>query len=676
MSREIKIVEKSETKKIKYFDLSRYVIFVGFILIIFLIFIIRLFDWQIINYEYYRNRANSSSIYFINTEPVRGEILDKNGIGLAVNNTGYKVFIDRLHVNKNQENNLLIKIVNLLENNEENWINILPICFDNNTQEFNFIENKESQVNLLRKNLSLHENCSAQDCVNFMISKYIGENNSELYTNKEKYIICSIKYNMDKNGILYYKSVPYMISDSISKNTAMIVMENYGDLTGIRVQSSMTRAYINGDLAPHIVGYTGLMSPEEFEEKKENYCIDEKIGKSGVEKIFENYLHGKGGKRTVQISKTGEIVEILEKEKAISGNTVHLTISSELQKIANESLKNNIEKIKKSGVRDCESGAVVVLDTRDFSVLAASTYPSYDLNKFMENKSYYSELVNNKFVPLLNRAFSGAYAPGSIYKPLTACAALEEQKLSPDELIPCYGSFNFYTGYKLRCMGIHRNTDLVNALAKSCNVFFAELGRRLGAELLAQWARKFGLGVKTGLELSESVGILAGPEYSKKVGSKWYESGSSQAAIGQSDNMFTPLQLATYTATIANNGIRHKTHILDKITDYSRNNIIKNHEPEILETINISQENLNLVKQGMRQVVLSGTARDFANFPIPIAAKTGTAQNSGSDHTTFICYGPYENPEIAIAVVIEHGVSGMASKNVARDILNTYFNLK
>ena len=248
--------------------------------------------------------------------------------------------------------------------------------------------------------------------------------------------------------------------------------------------------------------------------------------------------------------------------------------------------------------------------------------------------------------------------------------------MSPDELIPCYGSFNFYTGYKLRCMGIHRNTDLVNALAKSCNVFFAELGRRLGAELLAQWARKFGLGVKTGLELSESVGILAGPEYSKKVGSKWYESGSSQAAIGQSDNMFTPLQLATYTATIANNGIRHKTHILDKITDYSRNNIIKNHEPEILETINISQENLNLVKQGMRQVVLSGPARDFANFPIPIAAKTGTAQNSGSDHTTFICYGPYENPEIAIAVVIEHGVSGMASKNVARDILNTYFNLK
>ncbi len=647
-----------------------------FVLIVFLIFVIRLFDWQIINYEYYRNRANSSSIYFINTEPVRGEILDKNGIGLAVNNTGYKIFIDRLHINKDQENDLLIKIVNLLENNDENWINVLPICIDNNTQEFDFIENKESQIKLLRKNLNLHENCSAQDCISLMISKYIGEKNSESYTNREKYIICSIKYNMDKNGILYYKSVPYMISDNISKNTAMIIMEISGDLNGIRVQSSLTRAYVNGNLAPHIVGYMGSMSPEEFEEKKENYCIDEKIGKSGVEKVFENYLHGKGGKRTVQISKTGEIVEILEKETAISGNTVYLTISSELQKIANESLKFNIEKMKKSGIKDCESGAVVVLDTKDFSILATSTYPSYDLNEFIENKLYYSDLVRNEFVPLLNRAFLGAYAPGSIYKPLVACAALEEQKLLPDELISCHGSFNFYTGYKLRCMGVHRNTNLINALAKSCNVFFAELGRRLGAELLGHWARKFGLGVKTGLELSESPGILAGHEHSKKIGSKWYESGSSQAAIGQSDNMFTPLQLATYTATIANNGTRYRTHILNKITDYSRNNIIKNYEPEILETVNISQKNLNLVREGMRQVVLSGTARDFANFPIPIAAKTGTAQNSGSDHTTFICYAPYDDPEIAIAVVIEHGVSGMASKNVARDILNTYFNLK
>ena len=178
------------------------------------------------------------------------------------------------------------------------------------------------------------------------------------------------------------------------------------------------------------------------------------------------------------------------------------------------------------------------------------------------------------------------------------------------------------------------------------------------------------------MEVGESAGILAGPEHSKAVGSKWYESGSSQAAIGQSDNMFTPLQLATYTATIANGGNRYKTHVIGKITDYSRNNVIKESEPELVERLDISPENLEAVKTGMREVVLSGTARDFSGYHIPIAAKTGTAQNSGSDHTTFICFAPYDKPEIAIAVVIAHGKSGMLSKNVARDIMDVYFSEK
>ena len=224
-------------------------------------------------------------------------------------------------------------------------------------------------------------------------------------------------------------------------------------------------------------------------------------------------------------------------------------------------------------------------------------------------------------------------------------------------------------------MGVHGNTSIVNALAKSCNVYFAELGRRLGAELLGDFAKKFGIGVKTGVEVSESKGVLAGPEHCRQVGAKWYESGSSQAAIGQSDNMITPVQLATYTATIANGGKRYRTHLVSKITDYTRTKTIKEYPPEILDETGISEENLAVVKEGMRQVVLSGTARDFANYPIPVAAKTGTAQNSGSDHTTFICFAPYDDPQIAISVVIAHGKSGMVSKNVARDIMNSYFNI-
>ena len=665
---------KNAGKKYKYLNYARYILFLIFVIIIFILFFARLINWQIIKHEYYKERANSSNVYFINTEPVRGEILDRNGVGLAVNQTGYKIFLDRLHISKNTENDLLVKITNFLNSKNEPWTDVLPIYVNND--EYFFDEDKISEIKLLKKFLKLHENSSATDCINYMISKYIPENNSELYTKQEIRNICSIKYNLDKNSILYYKSVPYVISNNINKNTALEILEKNREFSGIRIQSSLTRSYVSKDLLSHIIGYIGSMSHEEFEEKKQNYSMDEKIGKSGIEKKFESFLHGKGGKRHVQISKTGEITKILEKDQAVSGNTVYLTISSELQKIANESLKNNIEKIKKTGVKDCNSGAVVVLDTRDFSILAAASYPSFDLEKFMEDRSYYTELINDPAVPLLNRAFCGAYAPGSIHKPLVALASLEEHKLEPDEKISCTGSFNFYRNYRLHCMGVHRSINLVTALARSCNVFFAELGRRLGAELLESWAKKFGLGVKTGVELSESIGIVAGPEHSKKVGSRWYESGSSQAAIGQSDNMFTPLQLATYVATIANNGVRYRTHLLYKITDYSREKIIQNYEPEILETIDISQENLTLVKEGMRQVVLSGTARDFASFPVPIAAKTGTAQNSGSDHTTFICFGPYENPEIAIAVVIEHGVSGMASKNIARDILNYYFSIK
>ena len=318
----------------------------------------------------------------------------------------------------------------------------------------------------------------------------------------------------------------------------------------------------------------------------------------------------------------------------------------------------------------------MALNVNDFSVLAAATYPGYDLTKFMEDKSYYAELYKDKTLPLLNRAFSGAYAPGSIYKPLVACAALQEGKLTAQETIFCGGSFNYYTGYRLRCMGHHGAAKLVNALAKSCNVYFAELGRRLGAETLADWARKFGIGVKTGIEIGESQGILAGPQHCEAVGAKWYPSGSSQAAIGQSDNMFTPVQLATYAATIANGGNRYKTHLVSKIMDYNRSKTIKEFGPELVEATGVSPENLENVKKGMREVVLSGTARDFSGYPIPIAAKTGTAQNSGSDHTTFICFAPYEKPEIAIAVVVAHGKLGAVSKNVARDIMDVYFNLK
>ncbi len=638
------------------------------VFIIFSIFIARLVDWQIVNREYYKIRANSSNIYFVKTDPVRGEIVDCDGVGLAVNDTGYKVVIDRLVIDKEKENETILKVVKLLEHLGCSWIDVMPIKLKN--QNFYFEENQESQIKALKTLFKISDDATAPQCMEKLSQKYHAEN----YSKEEQRIICSVRSTMEKTNGHSSRAMPYVLSDNISKEAVIVIGEKSDEFKGIRIQTSLVRKYINGEIAPHIVGYTGFMSSEEYEKRKDSYSMDALIGKTGIEGVFEDYLRGIGGKRMIQMAKNGGIMDVSEREKAQSGNTVFLTLSSKLQEVANKSLKENVERAH-AGASDCKSGAAVVLNVKDFSVLAASTYPSYDLTRFMEDKSYYTELAKDSAVPLLNRAFSGAYAPGSIYKPLVAAAALESGKVTENEVVNCSGSFNYYSGYHLKCMGVHGNLSIRNALAKSCNVFFAEMGRRLGAELLGGFAKKFGIGIKTGIEIGESKGVLAGPEHSKEVGAKWYESGSSQAAIGQSDNMITPLQLATYTATVANGGNRYRTHLVSKIMDYTRTKLIKNIEPEFVENVGVSEQNLNIVKEGMREVALSGTARDFANYPIPIGAKTGTAQNSGSDHTTFICFAPYDDPQIAISVVIAHGKTGIASKNVAKDIMNEYFHL-
>lgn len=638
-----------------------------FIITVFSCFIARLVDWQVINSEYYKERANSSNIYFVKTDPVRGEIFDCDGNRFATNVEGYKVVLDRLLIKKEEENNIILSIIKILEKFNCSWIDVMPIKLKNN--EFYFENDKQSQIKSLKAMLKLSEDSAANDCMNEMINRY----NLSEFSKQDQRAICSVRSNIDKNGGYVARYIPYVLSENINKDAAMTICEKSSVLKGVRVQTLLVRKYEDNCPAPHIVGYTGFMSSEEYEKKKDSYPMDAVIGKIGIEGVFEEFLRGFGGKRMVQMSRDGQILNISEKEPARPGNNVHLTISSKLQEAANKSLANNIQRMHNSGVSDCMSGSAVVLNVKDFSVLAAATYPSYDLTKFMEDKAYRAELVKDTKKPMLNRAFLGAYTPGSVYKPLIASTALHNGKISASETISCSGAFTHYVGYRLKCMHVHGALSVVKALAKSCNVFFAELGRRLGIDLIAKYAKLFGLGVKTGVELSESSGILAGPEHSEKVGGKWYESGSSQAAIGQSDNMFTPLQLATYVATIANGGNRYKTHLMKKVTDYTNTEIVKENKPELIEKIDISEENLNIVKQGMREVVLSGTARDFAGYKVAVAGKTGTAQNNGSDHVLFICFAPFDDPQIAVAVVIEHGKSGSASKGVARDILDAYF---
>ena len=642
---------------------------------VFVVFAGRLVDWQIINYEHYKKRARESTMFAVKTAAIRGDIVDANGAGIAVNDTGYRVVIDRAAVNKETQNQVILKTARVIEKLGDKWIDTLPIDIVEN--DFSFKDDQKTQASVLKKKLKLSDDSSARECMDKLSEKYECQ---EGYTDAQKRIICSIRYNMERTSGYGSRVTPYILADDVKRETMSVISEYSPMMEGLRVEASVVRKYPDGWFAPHIIGYTGSMSGEEYEKLKDTYSMDETIGKTGIEKAMESYLRGTAGKRMIQISRSGSVMKVAEKENAVPGNTVYLTLLSDVQRAANKSLKENIEKAREMGVDDCRAGAAVVLNVKDFSVIAAATYPGYDLERLMKDSKYYTELVSDaENKPLIDRALNGAFTPGSVYKPLVACTALETGVLQPDETVRCSGAFNYYKGYTLKCMGVHGNANLIYALAKSCNVFFAEMGRRIGAQTLGEYARKFGIGVKTGVEIYEGTGVVAGPEHSNAVGSKWYESGSAQAGIGQSDNMITPMQLAAYTATIANGGNRYRTHFIRKVMDYTKTKLIMENNPdhpEIIETQVVSPEYINLVKEGMRQVVLGGTALNFKTYPIEIAAKTGTAQNPGSDHTTFICFAPYENPEIAISVVIANGKHGILSKNVAKDILDAYFHIE
>lgn len=652
--------------------LVRYGVCLLLVIFVMVGYVARLVDWQLINGEEYREMANRNNLSITKTEALRGEILDINGVAFAENETGYAVILERFTMPEDKENETILELIELMEKKGEPFIDVLPIVI-NKQGQYEFLPDMEKEIKTLKgkDNLNVNEYTTAEDCMKMLAEKYHCEN----YDKSTQRKLVSVKYNMGLNG--YYRSMSgsSTFAEGVSPDLVSIISEKFQENSGIRIGLTSKRHLVNADIAPHIIGTIGKMSQEQYDNLKDKgYTLDDIIGKTGIEYKFEQELKGEGGERKIEISREGDVLNVLKTKNANPGHTIFLTIDSKVQRVAMESLARNV---KNSGQHDCVAGGVVALRVKDFSILAAATYPTYDASKLGE-PGYYSSLLNDKANPLFNRAFDGAFAPGSIFKPLVACGALQEGVLTPTDKIRCSGVY-YYPGmgnFTTKCMGVHGMADLKHAMAKSCNCFFSEAGRRLGINSLDLYAKRFGLGIKTGIELNETAGVLAGPEHSAEIGAVWSTPVTIKASIGQSDNLFSPLQLATYTATIANGGKRYRPHLIRKVTDYKRENVIWENDPEnpeLVETAGVSEENLNIVKECMRQVVLSGTATNFSSYPIPIAAKTGTAQNSGSDHTTFICMAPYENPEIAIAVVVEHGASGMISKNVAKDIMDAYF---
>ena len=647
---------------------------------------LRLVQWQLVEGEKYEQLSLSNRTDTIEIEAARGEILDRNGQVLAGNRTVYNIVYDALDMDYSARNATILQVLDLLNERGEQWRDPLPITLGEDGS-YQYMEDREGDLEKLREDLDLADYATAEDCMAELTGRY----DCEGYSREDARNVVSVRYSMTQDG--YSRTNPYVIAEDVSAETVGVVAERSQEWPGIEARVGVARYYEDGDLAPHVLGYTATLTEEQYNDaaeegnlydSKENisgYRLNDTAGRAGVEAAFESELRGHRGEETIYTDPTGETATTAVTTEPEEGHTVQLTLDADLQRAANLSLEKNIRANVEA--KDCTSGAVVVLDVDTFGVLACSSYPTYDVNELVESITgdgkYYNGLLEDEGEPMVNLALNGVFAPGSVFKPVVALAALQEGVISAGTTYYCSGKWEYFD-LTQGCLCGGGNHDLYGALAKSCNTYFSNVGLNLTIAKLGPYAEYFGLGTTTGIELGEASGTMSNPqEYRQNHGVDWSDGASAQTAIGQADNMFTPIQLAAMCATIANGGVRLQTHLLDKVLDYTGETVLEEYEPVELYDAGLSSDVLGVVRAGMQQVATQGTAANvFGDYPVSIACKTGTAEtsddpNGTQENLSFICYAPAEDPEIAIAVMVEYGNSGNYAKNVAKDILDQYF---
>ena len=662
------------------------------VLAVFVVYELRLVQWQLVEGDKYEQLSLSSRTDTIEIEAARGEILDRDGTVLAGNRSSYNIVYDALDMDYDRRNATIIQVIDLLEERGETWRDRLPIVLaEDGTYQYK--EDSESAIQTLQEALSLAEYATAEECMAELAQQY----DCQGYSKEDMRNVASVRYSMTQDG--FSRTSPYVIAEDVSAETVGVISERSEEWPGIETRVAVTRYYgEDGALAPHVVGYTGVITDTQYQQAVEDgttydaennisgYKWSDTMGRSGIEAAFEEELRGQRGEETIYTDSSGGVESTAVTTAPEEGHTVQTTLDSDLQRVANLSLEKNI--LGNTDAKDCTRGAAVVLDVDTFGVLASSSYPTYDVNQLVESIAgdgkYYNQLINDEDEPMVNLALNGVFTPGSVFKPVVALAALQEGQLSAATSVYCPGYYEL-ADLRLGCTCGGGNTwNVYGALAHSCNTFFSTVGYDLGISTLDPYAEYFGLGTTTGVELGEATGIMSNPqEYRENHGVEWTDGVTSQTAIGQADNMFTPIQLAAMCATIANGGVRLQTHFLDKITDYTGETVLEEYEPVELYDAGLSGDVLGVVQAGMQMVATEGTASNvFANYPVSIAAKTGTAETSSvpdtdPDYTepnlSFICYAPADDPEIAVAVMIEQGNTGNYAKNVAKDILDQYF---
>ena len=677
---------------------------------------VRLVDLQIVKGSEYAEINNERLIRAYSVAAPRGEILDNKGKLLVENRTGYSIRVQKIGLNDDELNRILYSAAKLAAEYGAETESSFPIVKDENGKSlaFDFTieenggtrpvegvkypkttekpdektsdaketedktnagdseEKRAEKLEVWKKDNKLTDFSSAEEILGFYEKKYAV---SSEYDSDTALAITAIRYAMDKANFSEKNS--YKLCRDVDMAVVQQIKEQYSDFPGIDVVIEPFRSFTKGTLAAHILGRTGRIYAEEYAEmKNDGYGINDMIGKDGLEKVLEKYLKGKDGYKSVEMSRGGGVTRILQDKEPKSGNYAKLTLDRDLQEATENALKEKISQAVGTG-----SGAAIAVNPKTGGVLAMASYPTYDLSTFNED---YDKLIKSKTKPLINRVLNGTYSPGSTFKPLTSVAALESGTITPDTYITDLGKYTYYPSYQPTCLvysssgATHGTINVSQAIGVSCNYFFYDVGRRMGIETLDQYASNFGLGQTTGIELPESTGILASPSNRESAGGVWYPGDVLQAAIGQSDNLFTPAQLASYICTLLNKGKRYSLHLVDEVVDYDTNEVVLKKEPEVLSDNPISDSTYNAVTDGMRRVVTSGTASAaFASSKYKAAGKTGTAEvPDGADNVLFVGFAPYDDPEIVVAVIIEHGASSSFSAGVAREIFDAYMQIK
>lgn len=672
-----------------------------------LVIVFRLFNLQIVDGEKYNADSQKRVLKESVVEAPRGKILDRYGVPIAVNKQGFAIQIVKTGIETKELNSMLLKLTGILEKNKVSYKSSLskyltfnPITFgSNSSQKIIDWQKNSNRLDMDEKDVRN----SPAELFKYLRGKFKIDDS---YTDEQAYKIMEIRYEILIDNWNFSTGGTVPLAADVDMNTISEIEERHHEFPGIITSIEPIREYLNATDEAQVLGYISAISQDQYDNlKDEGYENDDLIGVAGVEKEAERYLRGRDGKKSIEVDTSGRLTQQQETVPAIPGSDVYLTIDTNLQKVAMESLARNIDLIRKragppinedNNFGDAFAGSAVVLDVNSGAILAMASYPSFNPQIYLEgaeNKAAQQEkeALRNDEVnkQLLNRTIQETYAPGSTFKPLTAIAALEKGTITPTSSTRTdSGRMLFGKDTYLYCLEKpefgHGQLNLKRALETSCNIYFYQIGIETTIDTLDQWAGYFGLGKKTGVDLpSEKAGYMSSVDVKKELHNddNWYPINTANVSIGQFDNAFTPLQIVSYISTIANGGKKFKPYIINKVQKYD-GSIVNETKPTYVK-VPVKDSTIKAVKEGMVAVTSSrdGTAKQyFQGLPFEVAGKTGTAQTTSestrSPNALFVCYAPADNPKIAIAIVVERGAWGSNVAPIARDIIDEYFGLK